>query len=119
MELGWGTSTVTHAFMRGGVSLDTLRLMVGMFRAGSYRVDVLYMSTFSCKYDLRILTALFILWTVRHRRCCLTLQGQYLGILDFDDGFKSLKMLSVNNTRRLQEIDDLKATLAKFLILAL
>ena len=35
------------------------------------------------------------------------------------DGFKSLKMLSVNNTRRLQEIDDLKATLAKFLILAL
>ncbi|UPX12123.1 uncharacterized protein EKO05_0002692 [Ascochyta rabiei] len=59
MMLGWGTSTLAHAFIRGRPSLITLRLMVGAFEAGFFPTAVSYLSTFYCRYDLGVRIALF------------------------------------------------------------
>ncbi|KAL6704438.1 hypothetical protein ACN47E_008182 [Coniothyrium glycines] len=59
MMLGWGTSTLAHAFIRGRTALIGLRLVIGAFEAGFYPTAVAYLSTFYSRYDLAVRIGLF------------------------------------------------------------
>ena len=58
-QIGWGVSTLAHAFVRGKGSLIAVRLMIGAFEAGFYPTAVTYLSTFYGRYDMAVRIGLF------------------------------------------------------------
>ncbi|KAH8626263.1 hypothetical protein IG631_18281 [Alternaria alternata] len=58
-RIGWGISTLAHAFVRGKGSLIAVRLMIGAFEAGFYPTAVTYLSTFYGRYDMAVRIGLF------------------------------------------------------------